>query len=140
MNHMCNYMEWPISNFGTSTLSTGSVLFEFVPFFEDIFGFWGTFDVKFQYPLALAFAGFLPGSHLRSSHFFGDGTCQNIAVGGHLVPMFIIGSSLRPDCGQLGPICGPLWCAFFCVCFVSVYCMLPFFSIQKLIQIFRRNF
>ena len=87
--------------------------------------------MKFQYPLALAFAGFLPGSHLRSSHFFGDGTCQNIAVGGHLVPMFIIGSSLRPDCGQLSPICGPPWCAFFAFALLAFIACCLFFRYKN---------
>ena len=59
--------------------------------------------MKFQYPLALAFAGFLPGSHLRSSHFFGDGTCQNIAVGGEVVvwePTELCGGQHRGGFGR----------------------------------------
>ena len=85
------------------------------------------------------------GAPLRLSHFFGDGTCQNIAVGGHLVPMFIIGSSLRPDMGVCmvwaWPICGPPWFAFFFAfaLLVSIGCY-RFFRHKKLIQIFRRNF
>jgi hypothetical protein len=54
---------------------------------------------------------------------------------GHLVPLSVIGSPLHPDMGVFmvwkWPICGPPMCAFFGVCFDSVYCMLPFFSIPK---------
>ena len=54
---------------------------------------------------------------------------------GHLVPISVIGSPLHPDMGVFmvwkWPICGPPMCAFFGVCFDSVYWMLPFFSIPK---------
>ena len=48
-------------------------------------GFSGTFDMNFLQLLALPLPGFLPGSRFCFSHFYGDGTCQNIAAGGEVL-------------------------------------------------------
>ena len=53
--------------------------------------------------MASLFAGFLPGSHFRFSHFFGDGSCQNIGVGGEVVvwePTELCGGQYRGGFGR----------------------------------------